>query len=471
MKLHPHRPTASERLPLYRPAGEGVRPDAIRPVGIVGAGVSGFIAAVTLRYSGLAAEDVVLFDETPAFLAEWSRGADAIQQRFMRSESEGHFYATDFPGFALLHAVHHASLLPLLRSAVNRYNPTVDDILAHGRALAAHYRIADAVQPARIVRVKREYEPIPHFALYDAGSRLRGRARNVLLALGHGELQWPAACIDPAVRVELEGILCHAYGPKTYSGRQVLIIGSGMSAATEWTNVLRAGGSVIAVRRARNLVEQPLSAPRCSFTHPWLDQYHALDATGRAEVLAGLARGSYLRSGSWKRVLDDGETSGRLRWRVGEVTEIRRAGAGAAVVIHDPEHGGMETLQADMVIAATGFASGWRKYDVLRALVSEYGLQTQDSHLMLADDCSVPGLSTDRSVLSVTGPAARWAFPAADSFAGMKYAARRFTRQALDEPRSGMHGLSAWWDMVRGGWPYGKDPTETEGGSAACASP
>jgi hypothetical protein len=445
--------------------------EPIRPVAIVGAGVSGFIAAVTLRYSGLAAEDIVLFDETPAFLAIWAGGAGAIQQRLMRSESEGHFYATDFPGFALLHAVHQVSLLPLLRSVVNRYNPTVDDILAHGRALTAHYRIADAVQPARIARVTREYEPAPHFALYDAAGRMRGRARNVLLALGHGELQWPAACMDPTVRAELGDVLRHAYEPKTYSDRQVLVIGSGMSAATEWTNVLRAGGSVIAVRRGRDLVEQPLSAPRCSFTRPWLDQYHALDATARAEVLAGMVRGSYPGASSWKRVLRDGERSGRLRMLVGEVTELRRAGTGADVVIRASDRGGAETLQVDLVVAATGFTSGWQKYDVVRTLVGEYGLETRDGHLVLADDCSVPTLSTNRSVLSITGPLARWAFPAADSFAGMKYVARRFAGHALDDPPGGLRRLSAWWDMVRGGWPYGEDRTVSEEGSAACATP
>jgi hypothetical protein len=41
----------------------------------------------------------------------------------------------------------------------------------------------------------------------------------------------------------------------------------------------------------------------------------------------------------------------------------------------------------------------------------------------------VPALTDDRRTLSLAGVAAQWAFPAADTIAGAKYAARAFLRR------------------------------------------
>jgi hypothetical protein len=129
---------------------------------------------------------------------------------------------------------------------------------------------------------------------------------------------------------------------------------------------------------------------------------------------------------------------------------------------------GPETIvTADMVIAATGFVPGWQGHDLLGNLVREHEVRTHHGHLILADDCSVPDLSLPGSVLSVAGPAAAWAFPAADSFAGMKYAARRFATYAVGSPISTPRRLLGWPAMVRQGWPYRRETRRSE----TCASP
>lgn len=446
-------------------------PDPIRPVAIVGAGVSGFLAYAALRYAGAAAADITVFDDSPSFLHSWISSTGAIQQRFMRSESGGHFFPTDFPGFALVDALCSASPVPLLQSIFNRYTPVLGDIVAHANALASHYQFESSVRPIRIHRLTRERDPNLHFALYDANHRIQCRARNVLLAPGHGALAWPDACVDPEVRASMDGLLFHAYEAKPHHGQTVLVIGSGMSAATEWTNALREGGRVIAVRRAREVVQQRLSAPRCSFGGPWLDRYHALGSSDREAVLAAMGHGSFPGTGQWKRVLRDAQVAGRLQPRVGEVTEMYPGVNGGATVCL--RHTGSErpdVLHVDVVIAATGFKTGWRAHEILRNLVEDYELQTIGEHLVLTNDCSISSLSADSSVLSVSGPAARWAFPASDSFAGMKYAARRFSRHVIERPRSAPLSLTAWWDMVRGGWPCGEEGDQLEKGGVSSAT-
>jgi len=124
---------------------------------IVGAGPGGLIAYAALRYAGLDAGDLVVIDDRDAPLSAWAQHTSAIEQRFMRSESEGHFFPTDLPGFALMDALHARSPLPLLKSAVNRYTPSLESVLQHGWGLARHLGMDESVRVARVQRVVREH--------------------------------------------------------------------------------------------------------------------------------------------------------------------------------------------------------------------------------------------------------------------------------------------------------------------------
>jgi hypothetical protein len=439
-------------------------------VAIIGAGVGGLIAYVTLRYQGVPANGIALFDEHPHSLAVWTASAAAIEQSLMRSESEGHLFSTDFPGFALMDALHQASPAPLIRSVFNQYHPTLAGVVGHGQALARHHDLEHHVRTALITQITRNTQPEPHFALYDASGNVRCLANHVLLALGHGSYRWPAACRDETLRTRLDGLVYHAYQRKPCASSAV-VVGAGMAAVHEWVNVLRRGGTVISVRRRPDLVEQALTAPRCAFGGPWLDRYHALDRAGRAEVLGGMARGTFPRVRHWRKTLDEATAQGRFRACVGEVAVVGRgANGGVSVAVQTRADGSLESLEADMLIAATGFVSGLRDHPVMRQLVADYGLDTCDDDLVLADDCTVPGVSANGSVLAVSGAMARWAYPASDSFAGMKYSARRFAGHVAGRSGPGLRQLAAWWDMVRGGWPYGADDAATERGGDRCAT-
>ncbi|HEX3805532.1 MAG TPA: hypothetical protein VHV52_02025, partial [Gaiellaceae bacterium] len=81
------------------------------------------------------------------------------------------------------------------------------------------------------------------------------------------------------------------------------------------------------------------------------------------------------------------------------------------------------------VIAATGFKRGWRHDPLLADLVDAHTLETHGRFIVLAPDSTVPALTDDRRTLSVAGVAGQWAFPASDTIAGAKFAARAFTRR------------------------------------------
>ena len=89
-----------------------------------------------------------------------------------------------------------------------------------------------------------------------------------------------------------------------------------------------------------------------------------------------------------------------------------------------------QTLPRDLqVICATGFRRGWARDPLLRDLVEAHALETHDRWIVLDPDSTIASLTDDTRTLALAGIAAQWAFPAADTIAGAKYAARAFLRR------------------------------------------
>ena len=84
---------------------------------------------------------------------------------------------------------------------------------------------------------------------------------------------------------------------------------------------------------------------------------------------------------------------------------------------------------AEQVICATGFARGYAHDSLLAALVADHGLATAGSWIVLEPDSAVGALTHADRTLAVAGVAGQWAFPAADTLTGAKYAARGFLRR------------------------------------------
>src|SRR5206468_542799 len=81
-------------------------------IAIVGSGLAGFTAYQSLRRGGLEPAEIAVFGTEQDPAAPWRRRAEAIRQREMRSESDGHCLASSFPGLAVRAAVRHRSAAP-----------------------------------------------------------------------------------------------------------------------------------------------------------------------------------------------------------------------------------------------------------------------------------------------------------------------------------------------------------------------
>jgi cation diffusion facilitator CzcD-associated flavoprotein CzcO len=357
---------------------------AVRDVAVVGGGLAGFVAYSTLRHGRV--EDVTVFDPSGADPASaWRSRAESIRQRRMRSESDGHCLATSFPGLAVRSAVRRRNPWPVVQSACDRYHPTVGEFLEHVSEVRRRSGWDEAVTPRRVARIR----------AVDGGFELQGEGvfRHVLLATGHPGLNMPGELAgDPRA--------VHAYEPHEYAA-DVVVVGAGMAAATEWLNALAAGARVTSVRR-REPVRRPLNVPRALFSRRGLTGFHATSTPARAGLLAGLLVASYPPGRTWDEPL-------------------ARAGDRFRVAA--------EVNGAEQVICATGFRRGFAHDPLLAGLVADHELETRDSWIVLAPDSTVPALTTGERTLSIAGVAGQWAYPAADTLVGAKYAARGFLRR------------------------------------------
>jgi len=348
-------------------------------VAIVGSGLAALVAQTTLRAGGLAADEMVVFGDNRDPAAAWRVRATAIRQTHMRSESDGHPFPRTFPGLAAREAWRTLNPWPLLLSVADRYRPSVRVFL-------------DAVERAReqskwddgFVALR-----VDQHEVRDDGFVLNGHGpfRHVLLALGHPGLGWPAELRDDPRAV-------HAYEPHHFAAN-VAVVGAGMAAATEWRNARAAGATVFSVRR-REPLRRPLNLPRPYFTKRGLAAFHRVDQHKRAALLRSFGLPSYPPGSEW-------DVSVRVMPSVPD--------------------------EAEQVVCATGFLRGFRYDPLLSALAREHALAAVDDWLVLTDDATVPGLTNAHRTLMVSGVHAQWAYPAADTLAGMRWVAHHFLRR------------------------------------------
>jgi hypothetical protein len=353
----------------------------------VGGGLAGLTTYATLRHGGLTPAEVAVFGTDPDPAGEWRRRAASIRQRRMRSESDGHCAATSFPGLAVRSAARRRDPRPLVLSVLDRYHPTVDEFLEHVAELRERSGWDESFSRKRIRDIR----------AVDGGFELDGEGSfaHVIVAPGHPGLAFPEG-------LERDPRSVHAYQSHSYAA-EVEIVGAGMAAATEWLNALAVGSSVVSVRR-REPERRPLNLPRQLFTRRGLASFHATPRDQRVGLLRTWSAPSYPPGREWDERVEHARREGRFRVA-------------------------NELNGAEQVICATGFKRGFEHDPLLAGLVETHGLETAEGWIVLAPDSTVPGLTNSDRTLSLAGVPGQWAFPAADTLAGAKYAARRFLRR------------------------------------------
>jgi len=217
-------------------------------IAVVGDGFGSALVYSTAVYLGFRPEQLTVYGPNGSPVATYQQFAYNLGQTILRSESESHFLPADWPTFAQLDAWARRSPAPLLRSVRRRYNPGVAEILAEATTVQRRLGWNDNRLPVRIGWLQREHQPTPHFTLYDEQANYAGRARHVMLALGHGPLSFPPALAKVRDDPELADRVVQAYEPKAYAaGGRYVVIGAGIASVNEWANALDAGARAVTV--------------------------------------------------------------------------------------------------------------------------------------------------------------------------------------------------------------------------------
>ena len=383
-------------------------------LGLIGDGPAALASFLVFRHAGIPAEAITIYGDHPYPLAQLEQLASAISQRQMRSESNGHLAPTEFPTLAVLDAWQRRSPWPLLASLFDAYVPSLELVLAHSAHLAQRSGFAQRKVHARVAQVIRQQAPEVPFTLLDDAGQPVGTAQHLILALGLPGLAWPAVTQGwqdhPRVR--------HSYqAPSFRRDEHVVMLGSGMTAAHLWVAALEAGARVTAIHRDP-LLRQPLNVPRCGFSAAGFDAYRRLDLEERRAFL-GARRGSFPWRWHWELALWQARRRAAFVPLQGELTRIEAQPNGLALHLADGR-----TLAADQLVCATGVQADARGHALIAQLVAAYQLPLVDGLLHVADDFTLPNLSQSGSICGVVGSLARWALPVAETFYGMKYAAR-----------------------------------------------
>jgi hypothetical protein len=397
-------------------------------IAVVGDGFGALMVYTTAVYLGFRPEQIGIFGESTNPVGTYQQFAWNLGQTVLRSESESHFLPADWPTFSQLDAFARVDPSPLLRSVGRKFNPGVPEILSEASVVAHtlgyERRVLGGV---KVGWVTREPGSPPYFSLYDDDARLLGRAKHVMLAIGHGPLAFPGvygkAREDPATADRV----VQAYEPKSYfAGGRYIVVGSGIASVNEWANIIDAGAQCIALQRNPTPDEQDLNVPRCLFDGSGIDAFQGLEFDQRIDFLGRALRGTAPQRRGWAERVRRASAEGRFEEVFGNISAIEPGPSGLRVNIELLNGTDTGPLDVTGVTCGTGFNKSALTLPVLRRLVQTYDVPVHRERIRLKTNCGVPPLDREDSRLCMMGINANTVVPNGDTIAGLKYIARRF---------------------------------------------
>jgi hypothetical protein len=394
---------------------------------VVGSGFSSLLVHCIAVYLGFDRNEITIYGPTDSPAGAYQQYAFNLGQTVLRSESESHFLAPDWPTFAQLDAWSHRSLKPLWRSTRRKYNPGVPEILTELEVVAKRTGWDQSRIPLKVGWLQREMHPTPHFVMYDEQANFIGRAKHVMLAPGHGPLSFPPVLArarkDPAIGDRI----VQAYEPKTYAkGGRYVVLGAGIASVNEWANILDAGASALALTRNPQPETQDLNVPRCLFESIGIDAYGSLPFNERIEFLGEVLKGTRPERREWLARIKDGQKEGRFDAAIGEIDQVEPGRAGLRVHVVSAHGEDPGWLDVTGVVCGTGFNKSVLTIPLLRRLIDFYKIPVVEGRMRLQSNCGVPGLDRPESRLCCNGLIANNVIPHGDTIAGTKFIARRF---------------------------------------------
>lgn len=397
-------------------------------IGVVGDGFGALLVYVSAIYLGFRPEQIGIFGKNLVPTSTYQQFAWNLGQTVLRSESESHFLPADWPTFAQLDAWARKDVSPLFRSAGRKFNPGVPEIMTEASIVADRLGWKDRIVGGTHVGwIVREPGPPLHYSLYDEDAKLLGRAKHVMIAVGHGPLAFPGVYGEARDNPAMRDRIVQAYEAKQYyRGGRYVIIGSGIASVNEWANCIEAGAQCIALRRNPAPDQQDLNVPRCLFDGSGIDAFQGLGFDERVDFLGKALKGTAPTRRNWSEIIRYGRDNGLFEEVIGQATDIQPGPAGLKMRLQLHDGSDVGYIDVTGVVAGTGFVKSALALPVVRRLAQTYDVPIERERVKLKLNCGVPPLDRPDSRLAMMGLVSNTIVPNADTIAGLKYQARRF---------------------------------------------
>lgn len=398
-------------------------------IGVVGDGFGALLVYSTAVYMGFRPEQIGIFGKNLNPTSTYQQFAWNLGQTVLRSESESHFLPSDWPSFAQLDGWARKDLSPLFRSAGRKFNPGVPEIMAQAEIVADRMGWKDRIVGGTHVGwVVREPGPPLHFSMYDEDAQLLGRAKHVMIAVGHGPLAFPGVYGKAREAPETHDRIVQAYEPKQYyRGGRYIIVGSGIASVNEWANCIEAGAQCIALRRNPHPDQQDLNVPRCLFDGSGVDAFQGLGFDERLDFLGKALKGTAPTRRGWSEIIRSGREAGLFEEVIGSVTDIQPGPAGLKTRLKLYDGTDVGDIDITGIVVGTGFVKSALSLPIVRRLAQTYQVPIERERVKLKLNCGIPPLDRPESRLAMMGLASNTIVPNADTITGLKYQARRFS--------------------------------------------
>ena len=211
--------------------------------------------------------------------------------------------------------------------------------------------------------------------LYDEEANYIGRAKHVMLALGHGPLSFPPALAKARQDPAMADRIVQAYEPKEYdAGGRYIVIGAGHRLGQrvgERARRRRRSASRCAATRQPD--EQDLNTPRCLFEAFGIDAFQALPFDQRIEFLGQILKGtSPERRRGWTRRSRRAARRAASTQLIGEIDEVKPGPPACASTSRARTARIPGWLDVTGVVAGTGFNKSALTVPLLRRLIEHY---------------------------------------------------------------------------------------------------
>lgn len=397
-------------------------------IGVIGDGFGSLLVYTTALYMGFRPEQIGIFGKNTVPTSTYQQFAWNLGQTVLRSESESHFLPADWPTFSQIDAWARKDPSPLFRSVGRKFNPGVPEIMTEAAIVADRLKFKDhVVGGTHVGWVTREAGPPPHFSMYDEEAQLIGRAKHVVIAIGHGPLAFPGIYGKAREDPQMHDRIVQAYEAKQYyQGGRYIVLGSGIASVNEWANCIQAGAQCIALRRNPHPDAQDLNVPRCLFDGSGIDAFQGLSFDQRLDFLGQSLKGTSPTRRSWSQIVEGGRQAGLFEEVIGNVTDIQPGPAGLKVRLRLYDGTDAGDIDVTGIVCGTGFVKSALSLPLIRRLAQTYDVPIERERVKLKLNCGVSPLDRPDSRLAMMGLASNTIVPNADTIAGLKYQARRF---------------------------------------------